>query len=166
MEEVTVIPPAHPSNVQGGSRMDAWLIWLIIAVVLLVVEMLTITAAVGMLGVAALITAGFAALGLPVPVQLLAFTVTATIGVLLIRPIVRRHMLRPQLERFGVEALIGKPAYVVSEVSGLDGRVRIGGIRGEEWTARAYDQTLVIPAGATVDVLEISGTTALVYPRE
>ena len=47
--------------------MDAWLIWLIIAVVLLVVEMLTLTAAVGMLGVAALITAGFAALGLPVP---------------------------------------------------------------------------------------------------
>ena len=143
--------------------MDAWLIWLIIAVVLLVVEMLTITAAVGMLGVASLITAGFAALGLPVPVQLVAFTATATIGVLLIRPIVRRHMLRPQLERFGVEALIGKPAYVVSEVSGLDGRVRIG---GEEWTARAYDQTLVIPAGATVDVLEINGTTALVYPRE
>ena len=89
--------------------MDAWLIWLIIAVVLLVVEMLTITAAVGMLGVAALITAGFAALGLPVPFQLLAFTVTATIGVLLIRPIVRRHMLRPQLERFGVEALIALP---------------------------------------------------------
>jgi hypothetical protein len=24
----------------------------------------------------------------------------------------------------------------------------------------------VIPAGATVDVLEINGTTALVYPRE
>ena len=143
--------------------MDTWLIWLIMAVVLLVVEMLTLTAAVGMLGVAALITAGVAALGLPVPVQLLAFTVTATIGVLLIRPIVHRHMLRPQLQRFGVEALIGKPAYVVSEVSGLDGRVRIG---GEEWTARAYDQTLVIPAGATVDVLEINGTTALVYPRE
>jgi membrane protein implicated in regulation of membrane protease activity len=144
-------------------RMDDWLIWLIIAVVLLVIEMLTITAAVGMLGVAGLITAGFAGLGLPVPGQFVVFTVTATIGVLLIRPIVRRHMLRPQLERFGVEALIGKPAYVVSEVSGLDGRVRIG---GEEWRARAYDQTLVIPAGATVDVLEISGTTALVYPRE
>lgn len=143
--------------------MDTWLIWFIMAVVLLVVEMLTLTAAVGMLGVAALITAGIAALGLPVPVQLLAFTVTATIGVLLIRPIVHRHMLRPQLQRFGVEALIGKPAYVVSEVSGLDGRVRIG---GEEWTARAYDQTLVIPAGATVDVLEISGATVLVYPRE
>jgi membrane protein implicated in regulation of membrane protease activity len=146
--------------------MDAWLIWLIIAGVLVVVEMLTLTAAVGMLGVGALITAGFAALGLPVFVQLVAFTVTATIGVLLIRPIVRRHMHRPQLERFGVQALVGKPAYVVSEVSGLDGRVRIGGVGGEEWTARPYDQTLVIPAGAIVDVLEISGTTAFVYPRE
>src|ERR1700739_362817 len=124
-------------------RMDAWLIWLIIAVVLLVVEILTITAAVGIVGVAALITAGFAALGLPVPVHLLAFTVSAAIGVLLIRPIVRRRMLRPQLERFGVAALIGKPAYVVSEVSRLDGRVRIGGVRGEERPARADEPTLV-----------------------
>src|SRR5258705_9673606 len=139
-------------------RMDASLIWLIIAVVLLVVEMLTVTAAVGILGVAALITAGSAALGLPVPLQFLAFTVTATIGVLLIRPIVRRHMLRPQLERFGVQALVGKPAYVVSEVSGLDGRVRIGGVGGEGGTARPYDQTLVIPAGAIVGVLEVGGT--------
>src|SRR5258708_27954081 len=128
--------------------------------------MLPTTEAVGMLGVAALITAGSAALGLPVPLHLLAFTVTATIGVLLIRPIVRRHMLRPQLERFGVEALIGKPAYVVSEVSRLDGRVRIGGVRGEEGTARAYDQTLVIPAGATVAPLDISDTPALVHPQE
>ena len=146
--------------------MDAWLIWLIIAVVLLVAETFILTAALGMLGVAALVTAGLAALGLPVLVQFLAFTVTATIGVLLVRPMVKRHLLRPQLQRFGVEALVGKPAYVVSDVSGLDGRVRIGGVGGEEWTARAYDQTLIIPAGSTVDVLEISGTTALVYPRE
>ncbi|GAB7145334.1 NfeD family protein [Mycobacterium riyadhense] len=143
--------------------MDAWLIWLIIAVVLLVVEMVTLTAAVGILGVAALITAGFAALGLNGPVQLLAFTVTAALGIVLIRPVVRRHMFAAQGQRFGVDALIGRHAYVLSEVSGLSGRVRIN---GEEWTARSYDENLVIPAGATVDVLEISGTTALVYPRE
>jgi membrane protein implicated in regulation of membrane protease activity len=72
-------------------------------------------------------------------------------------------MRKPQLERFGVDALIGQPAYVIDEVTGLSGRVRIG---GEEWTARAYDETLVIPAGTTVDVMQISGSTALVYPRE
>lgn len=146
--------------------MDVWLIWLIIAIVLLAAEMLSLTAAFGMLGVAALITAGAAAVGAPVAVQFLVFTLTSTTGVLVIRPIVRRHMLRPSPQRFGVETLIGKPAYVVSEVSGLDGRVRIGGLGGDEWTARPYDETLVIPAGATVDVLEVSGATVLVYPRE
>ena len=51
----------------------------------------------------------------------------------------------------------------MQEVTGRDGRVRIG---GEEWTARAIDDSLVIPAGATVDVLQIDGATAVVYPRE
>jgi membrane protein implicated in regulation of membrane protease activity len=43
------------------------------------------------------------------------------------------------------------------------GRVRIG---GEVWSARSYDETLVIPAGRIVDVMQIEGATALVYPRE
>jgi len=73
-----------------------------------------------------------------------------------------RRVRQPQAERFGVDALVGRSAYVVSEVTGLSGRVRIG---GEEWTARAHDETLVIPPGATVDVIEISGATALVYPQ-
>jgi membrane protein implicated in regulation of membrane protease activity len=41
--------------------------------------------------------------------------------------------------------------------------VRIG---PDLWSSRAYDETLVIPAGTTVDVLHIEGATALVYPRE
>ena len=142
--------------------MDEWVIWLIIAVVLGVVEILTLTAALGVLAAAALITAVFAAI-VPLPFQLLVFTAAATTGVMLIRPIALRHMHQPQLERFGVDALIGERAYVIDEVTGLSGRVRIG---GEEWTARAYDDTLVIPAGSTVDVMQISGSTALVYPRE
>lgn len=143
--------------------MDEWLIWLIVAVVLGVAEIFTLTAALGMLGGAALITAGFAAIGLPLPVQLLVFTVAAAAGVLLARPIVRRYLRRPQPERFGIDALIGRPAQVIHEVTGLEGRVRID---GEEWTARAYDDALVIPVGSAVDVMEISGSTALVYPRE
>jgi membrane protein implicated in regulation of membrane protease activity len=147
--------------------MDEWLIWLIFAVVLGIAEIFTLTAALGILGGAALITVGVAAIGLPLPVQLLVFTVASTAGVVLLRPAVTRYMHRPQLTRFGVDALIGKPAYVIHEVSGVDGRVRIG---GEEWTARAYpgtyDDALVIPAGTVVDVMEIDGSTALVYPRE
>ncbi|MFI1921064.1 MULTISPECIES: NfeD family protein [unclassified Streptomyces] len=143
--------------------MDPWLIWLIIAAVLAAAEIFTLTAALGMLSVAALVTAGSAAFGLPLPWQFLVFTVVATVTVLFVRPIALRHVLQPQAARFGVDALIGKGAYVVSEVTGLGGRVRID---GEEWTARAYDETLVIPPGKTVDVMEISGATAIVYPRD
>ncbi|MGH3775347.1 MAG: NfeD family protein [Pseudonocardiaceae bacterium] len=143
--------------------MDVWVIWLIIAVVLGVVEIFTLTAALGLLGVAALITSGFAAIGLPVPLQLLVFAVAAAAGLVVVRPIAARHMLGPQLQRFGVDALAGRTAYVVQEVTGRDGTVRIG---GEEWTARALDESLVIPAGAAVDVIQIDGATAVVYPRD
>lgn len=143
--------------------MEPWLIWVVIAGFFALAEIFTLTAALGMLAGAALITAGTAALGLPAPLQLLVFTVVATLSVVFLRPVALRHVLQPQTERFGVDALIGKSAYVVSEVTGAGGRVRI---EGEEWTARAYDETLVIPPGTAVDVMEISGSTALVYPRE
>ncbi|CAL9637748.1 NfeD family protein [Streptomyces sp. enrichment culture] len=142
--------------------MDPWLVWLIVAAVLAVAEILTLTAALGMLSAAALVTAGLAALGLPVGWQLVAYAVVAGASLLLVRPLALRHMRRPQPVRFGIDALVGKAAYVVSEVTGAGGRVRID---GEEWTARAYDETLVIAPGTTVDVIEISGTTAYVYPR-
>ncbi|MEU5861767.1 MULTISPECIES: NfeD family protein [unclassified Nonomuraea] len=143
--------------------MDEWVIWIILAVVLGVAELFTLTAALGLLGVAALLTALTAAVGLPVPLQILVFALSSAAGMVVIRPLALRHLQQPPLQRFGVEALVGKPAYVVAEVTGRDGRVRIG---GEEWSARAYDETLVIPTGATVDIIEIEGATALVYPRE
>lgn len=143
--------------------MAVWVVWLILAVVLGVVEAFTLTAALGLLGGAALITAGAAALGLPVPLQLLVFAVIATGALAVLRPIAARHVLRPSMQRFGVDALAGRPAYVVNEVTSRAGTVRIG---GEEWTARPLDDALVIPAGAAVDVVQIDGAVAVVYPRE
>jgi membrane protein implicated in regulation of membrane protease activity len=143
--------------------MELWLIWLVLAVVLGLAETFTLTAALGVLGAAALVPALLAALGLPVAVQLAVFAAAAAAGVLLVRPIALRHLREPQLVRFGVEALVGKRAYVVREVSDRDGLVRID---GDDWTARTFDETTVIPVGAAVDVMRISGTTAYVYPRE
>jgi len=143
--------------------MDLWVIWLIIAVVLGVAEIFTLTTALGLLGGAALIGSASAAIGLAVPLQLVVFAVASTAGVVMLRPIARRHLSAPPRRDFGVDALVGKPAYVLREVTGRDGRVRIG---GEEWTARAIDDSMVIPAGATADVLRIDGATAVVYARE
>lgn len=143
--------------------MVMWLIWLVVAVVLGVAEIFTLTAALGVLGAAALVPAALAAVGLPLPIQLVAFAIAATAGVVLVRPVALRHMHTPQLERFGVEALVGKRAFVVREVSDRDGLVRID---GEDWTARTFDDDTVIPEGAPVSVMRISGTIAYVYPLE
>jgi membrane protein implicated in regulation of membrane protease activity len=143
--------------------MMMWLIWLVAAVLLGVAEVFTLTAALGVVGAAALVPAALAALGLPLPIQLLAFVAAATFGVVLVRPVALQHMQQPQLERFGVDALVGKRAFVVREVSDRDGLVRIG---GEDWTARTFDEVTVIPEGAAVNVMRISGTTAYVYPME
>jgi membrane protein implicated in regulation of membrane protease activity len=143
--------------------MELWLIWLVAAVLLGTAEIFTLTAALGVLGAAALVPAGLAALGLPLPVQLLAFAFASVVGVVLVRPVALEHMRRPQLERFGVDALVGRRAFVLREVSDRDGLVRIG---GEDWTARSFDDLTVIPAGAAVNVMRISGTTAYVYPLE
>jgi membrane protein implicated in regulation of membrane protease activity len=143
--------------------MQSWLLWLTIAAVLGITELLTATLDLLLLAVAALAAAGAAAIGLGVGLQLLAFGVTAAAMITLVRPIARGRLTsHPQL-RTGVAALIGREAVVLSAVGREPGRVRIG---GEEWTARSYDPDLLIPAGTTVDVFAIEGATALVHPRE
>jgi membrane protein implicated in regulation of membrane protease activity len=65
---------------------DAWVIWLIIAVVLGVAEIFTLTAALGLLGGAAVIASVFAAIGLPVTLQFLVFALASVAGFLVLRP--------------------------------------------------------------------------------
>jgi membrane protein implicated in regulation of membrane protease activity len=142
---------------------DPWVLWLVLAVLLGVAEIATLTAAFGLLGGAALVSALAAAVGLPPVLQLLVFAISATAGLAMVRPLAERHLLARRQERFGVDALVGRSAETVTEVSGHGGRIRLD---GDEWTARPYDDSLVIPAGSTVQVMEIRGATALVYSRE
>ena len=141
----------------------AWIAWLIVAVVLGVAEFFTLTLAFGLLAAAALVAAVVAGVGGSLLVQVLAFAITGAVGLLVVRPIARRQMSHPPLVREGSYALVGKKAVVVQEVSSTQGLIKLS---GEVWSARALDEDQVIPAGALVDVMEIEGATAIVYPRE
>ena len=143
--------------------MGTWIIWLIVAAVLGVAEVMTATLAFGLVAIAALAGAGVGAIGGNPALQFGAFAVVSVAGLGLVRPFAMRHIRQPPLLRTGTAALVGRSAYVLDEVTALGGRVRIG---GEEWSARPYDETLTIPKGSTVDVMQIEGATALVYPRE
>jgi membrane protein implicated in regulation of membrane protease activity len=143
--------------------MVSWIIWLIVAAVLGVAELLTTTLAFGLIAVAAVVAAVVGAFHVGLPLQLAAFVVAAGAGLGFVRPIALRHLRQPPPLRTGTAALVGRSAIVLEEVTEHSGRVRIG---GEEWSSRAYDESLVIPVGTKVDVMQITGATALVYPRE
>ncbi len=143
--------------------MGSWIVWLVLAALLGVAELMTTTLAFGLLAVAAVVTALVGGAGLGLPFQIAAFAVAAGTGLGVVRPLAMRHIRQPPLLRTGTSALVGRPATVIAEVTSLAGRVRIG---GEVWSARSYDEAQVIPVGSTVDVFAIEGATALVHPRE
>ena len=140
-----------------------WIAWLITAAALGVAEFFTLTLAFGLLAAAAVVAAVVAGLGGPLLAQVLAFAITGAAGLLIVRPIARRQLTHPPLVREGSDALIGKKAVVMEEVTAVRGLIKLS---GEDWSARAFDEYQVIPVGALVDVMEIEGATAIVYPRE
>ncbi|GAA1547615.1 NfeD family protein [Streptomyces albidochromogenes] len=140
-----------------------WFVWLLAAGVLGVAEFFTLTLVLGLLAGAALVAAVVAGVGVGLLGQLVALGVAAAAGLLIIRPVALRQMAQTPLTREGSDALIGKRAEVMQEVTASRGLIKIS---GEEWSARALDESLVIPVGALVDVMEIEGATAVVYPRE
>ncbi|GGW23195.1 NfeD family protein [Streptomyces xantholiticus] len=140
-----------------------WFVWLLVAAALGVAEFFTLTLVFGLLASAALVAAVVAGVGIGLLGQLVALAVAAAAGLLVVRPVALRHMAQAPLVPEGSDALIGKRAEVMQEVTASHGLIKIS---GEEWSARALDESLVIPVGALVDVLEIEGATAVVYPRE
>ncbi len=107
--------------------MGSWIVWLVLAAVLGVAEVMTATLALGLLAVAAVVAAIVGGVGLGLPFQVAAFAVAAGAGLGVVRPLAVRHIRQPPLLRTGTSALVGRSATVIGEVTPLTGRVRIGG---------------------------------------
>jgi membrane protein implicated in regulation of membrane protease activity len=140
-----------------------WFAWLIAAAALGAAEFFTLTLAFGILAAAALVAAIVAGLGIGLVFELVAFAAAGAAGLMVVRPYALRQMQQGPMVSEGSDALVGKRAIVLEDVTADAGLVKVA---GEEWSARTLDETHVIPKGATVDVMEIEGATAVVYPRE
>ena len=140
-----------------------WAIWLAVATLLGVAELLSLDLVLLMLATGAGAGAAAAALGLAVPLQIGVALVVSVAMLALVRPnVVRQLHGGPELTT-GHAALVGRQGVVVEPVDGQGGRIRLA---GELWSARAYDDTSRIPPGATVDVFEIDGATAVVHEAD
>ena len=136
-----------------------WLWWLGAALLLGVVEMLSLDLVLIMFAGGALVAAGLAAAGLPLWVQIIGFGVTSTLLLLALRPwLLRSLRSRVPLEETNVHAHVGRIAVALDEVSERSGRVKLA---GEVWTARTENDE-VYGEGAEVRVVRIAGATAVV----
>ena len=140
----------------------AWAVWVCLAALLGLAELVSLDLVLAMLAVGALAGAVSAALGAGVPVQVLLACATSVAMLWLVRPsLISRLHQGPDLV-LGTGKLLGQRAVVTQRMTGLAvGQIKLG---GEIWTAAPYDEHETIEVGATVEVFEIRGATAYVHP--
>jgi membrane protein implicated in regulation of membrane protease activity len=139
--------------------MDAWVIWLIVAVAFGVGEIATLGFFLAPFAVGALAAAVVSGAGAGDIISWIAFLVVSLVCLAALRPVALRHLRQAPRLRTGTAALVGRTGTVVERIASDEGCVRID---GEIWTARPFDEDQVIEAGKRVQVLEIRGATALV----
>ena len=141
--------------------MDAWVFWILLAVVLAAGEVMSVSFFLAPFAVGALLGAVADLAGAGAVVAWLAFLVSSVLLFGIVRPIARRHLRTPAQLRTGTAALIGRTAIVTELIDNVAGSGSVK-LDGELWTARAYEDDEVIQAGRRVHVVEIKGATALV----
>jgi membrane protein implicated in regulation of membrane protease activity len=136
----------------------AAVVWLVAGFALIVAEVLTGGFVLIMLGIGALAAGAFAALDGSIWLQVAVFAGTSVALTTLARPVLKRR-LHPVHVPTNVDALLGDKAIVLSTVDAHGGKIKL---RGEVWSARAYDETEVLEPGQRVTVMTIAGATAVV----
>jgi membrane protein implicated in regulation of membrane protease activity len=143
--------------------MDSWMIWVLLAVILAVGEVMSLSFFLAPFAVGALLGALAELAGAGSIVALVVFLAGSGLLLGFVRPIARRHLHTPAQIRTGTAALVGQTAVVTQRVDADAGAVKL---EGEVWTARPYEEGEVIEAGRRVHVVQIRGATALVSDIE
>lgn len=140
--------------------MDGWIIWLIVACVFGVGELLTNGFFLAPFAAGALLAAAVSLTGSEAA-ALVTFVAATVLTLALIRPLVMRRVHHGPALRTGAAALIGRHGVVLEQISNGEGQGRVK-VDGEVWSARSLDEDLVIEPGTRVEVVDIHGATVLV----
>lgn len=143
----------------------AWIGWLVLILVFLVIEMLTLDFTFLMLSIGGIAGLGADLLGAPVWLQVIIAAVVAAVLVLLLRPPLLRRLRRGEDPTpSNVAALVGLTGRVLSTVTAHGGQVKLS--NGDTWTARPdrarLDNAAELEPGTVIRVSRIDGATAYV----
>jgi len=136
-------------------------VWLLIAMLFFLAEIVTAGFVLAAFGVGALAAFAVALLGFDLQWQLLAFVVISAISVALSRRFADR-VTGKQPEGVGADRMIDKYGVVLNPIKPMEakGLVRV---EREEWRADSVDGE-AIPADTVVKVIRVEGTRVMVRP--
>lgn len=131
------------------------LIWIFVAIVFIILELITTSFFLVWFGVSAIVAAILNYLGFDIYVQVIAFVVVSLILILSTRKFANR--ISPESKKkTTAERLIGKDAKVTRQ---FDANTFVVEVAGEEWSAHSNDPIMV---GDTVRVVGINSIILIV----
>ncbi len=139
-----------------------WQIWLILAGLFIIGEMITIGFLVFWLAIGSLLAM---VISLFAPdaliLQTAVFVISSSLLILFTKPLVDKYITKKTIPT-NVNTLIGKKAKVIVDINSLDctGQVKVD---GEIWSAKTNSEE-IISKGSEVEILEIDGVKLLVQP--
>ena len=145
----------------------AWIAWLVLILVFVIIEMLTLDFIFLMLAIGSLGGLVSGLFGLPWWAQLIVAAVLSVLLLFLLRPPLLRALRKgADPARSNVAALLGQEGKVVQSFGGDDkGLVKLA--NGETWTSRlGGTASRAVQPGELVLVTAIEGATAVVVPKE
>lgn len=145
--------------------MAAWLIWTIVAVVMIVAEIFISGFFIVWFGVGAIPVIAVAYF-FPsnIVLQLSSYIIFSIILLLSTRKVVKKLYQSGSQENVGANRMLGKPGVVLEEIDNATGKGLVR-VEHDQWRAESEGGSQ-IPKGAKIEVLRVEGTRLIVKAAE
>ena len=138
-----------------------WYVWLILAGVFVIGEVLTSGFLIFWLGLGALIAMAVSFITDNIIIQTTVFLISSVILILATKPLVKKFA-NTETVKTNVSSIIGKKGLVTKDINSINSTGQIK-IDGELWSAIG-ENDMEISKGTEVEVVEIKGVKVIVTP--
>lgn len=137
-----------------------WLVWLIIAAILFVGEIITAGFLLLWFAIAAIVAMLVSFITTNLFIQTLIFLIVSVILIIFTRPLLSKYT-KGDNTVMNSQTIVGKTAIVTEDISLLNSTGQIN-VDGEIWSAKTDNPDLTIPKGSRVEIIGIDGVKACV----
>ena len=142
---------------------NSWAIWLSLAFLLGIAEIMSLDLVLIMLAVGALAGAGIAVIAPSLWwLQILVASGISVMMLLMLRPTLLAKVRSMPGYRSSAAKMVGSSGVATSQIDRTGGEIKVD---GQSWSARPYSSDVVIDQGTEIEVYEIDGVIAVVYPK-